>query len=112
MMFAAQGVMSGTQDIVLAAGIESMTRVPMGSTSMLFKKEGLGTYKSPRLEEAYPGIMFSQFMGAEMLVKKHDDQPNGMRFHLNLPGAFYLHTQLHERHGHKNLSMGLVPCVP
>jgi acetyl-CoA C-acetyltransferase len=34
MMFAAQGVMSGTQDIVLAAGIESMTRVPMGSTSM------------------------------------------------------------------------------
>ncbi|WP_373474838.1 acetyl-CoA C-acetyltransferase [Sphingorhabdus sp.] len=71
MMFAAQGIMSGTQDIVLAAGIESMTRVPMGSTSMLFKMEGLGTYKSPRLEEAYPGIMFSQFMGAEMLVKKH-----------------------------------------
>jgi acetyl-CoA C-acetyltransferase len=71
MMFAAQGVMSGTQDIVLAAGIESMTRVPMGSTSMLFKKEGMGTYKSPRLEEAYPGIMFSQFMGAEMLVKKY-----------------------------------------
>ena len=70
-MFAAQAIMSGTQDIVLAAGIESMTRVPMGSTSMLFKKEGLGTYKSPRLEEAYPGIMFSQFMGAEMLVKKH-----------------------------------------
>ncbi|HEV7232955.1 MAG TPA: acetyl-CoA C-acyltransferase, partial [Sphingorhabdus sp.] len=48
-----------------------MTRVPMGSTSMLFKKEGLGTYRSPRLEAAYPGIMFSQFMGAEMLVKKH-----------------------------------------
>jgi acetyl-CoA C-acetyltransferase len=71
MMFAAQGVMSGTQDIVVAAGIESMTRVPMGSTSMLFKKEGMGTYKSPRLEEAYPGIMFSQFMGAEMLVKKY-----------------------------------------
>ena len=71
MQFAAQGVMSGTQDIVLAAGIESMTRVPMGSTSVLFKKEGLGIYKSPRLEEAYPGIMFSQFMGAEMLVKKY-----------------------------------------
>ena len=71
MMFAAQAVMSGTQDIVLAAGIESMTRVPMGSTAMLFMKEGLGNYKSPRLEEAYPGIKFSQFMGAEMLVKKH-----------------------------------------
>ncbi len=64
MMFAAQAVMSGTQDIVLASGIESMTRVPMGSTAMLYLKEGMGNYKSPRLEEKYPGIMFSQFMGA------------------------------------------------
>ena len=69
--FAAQAVMSGTQDIVIAAGVESMTRVPMGSTAMLHMKEGLGNYKSPRLEAKYPGIMFSQFMGAEMIVKKH-----------------------------------------
>lgn len=69
--FAAQAVMSGTQDIVLASGIESMTRVPMGSTAMLYMKEGLGNYKSPRLEEAYPDVMFSQFMGAEMVAKKH-----------------------------------------
>ncbi len=71
MQFAAQGVMSGTQDMVLASGIESMTRVPMGTTATLFMKEGLGNYKSPRLEEAYPGVMFSQFMGAEMMVEKH-----------------------------------------
>jgi acetyl-CoA C-acetyltransferase len=71
MQFAAQGIMSGTQDIVLASGIESMTRVPMGSTATLFMKEGMGNYKSPRLEEAYPGVMFSQFMGAEMIVKKY-----------------------------------------
>jgi acetyl-CoA C-acetyltransferase len=71
MQFAAQSVMSGTQDMVIAAGGESMSRVPMGSTAMLFMKEGLGNYKSPRLEERYPGIMFSQFMGAEMIVKKH-----------------------------------------
>ncbi|OYY91939.1 MAG: acetyl-CoA acetyltransferase [Sphingomonas sp. 28-66-16] len=71
MQFAAQAVMSGTQDIVIAAGVESMTRVPMGSTALLFMKEGLGNYKSPRLEEKYPGIMFSQFVGAEMIVKKH-----------------------------------------
>src|SRR3546814_2524541 len=69
--FAAQAVMSGTQDIVLASGIESMTRVPMGSVATLFMKEGLGNYQSPRLEEHFPGIMFSQFMGAEMIVKKH-----------------------------------------
>lgn len=71
MQFAAQAVMSGTQDIVIAAGVESMTRVPMGSTMALHMKEGMGNYKSPRLEEKYPGIMFSQFMGAEMIVKKH-----------------------------------------
>jgi acetyl-CoA C-acetyltransferase len=34
-------------------------------------KEGLGHYKSPRLEEKFPGIQFSQFMGAEMIAKKH-----------------------------------------
>ena len=71
MQFAAQAILSGTQDMVIAAGVESMTRVPMGSTAMLFMKEGLGNYKSPRLEEKYPGILFSQFMGAEMMVKKH-----------------------------------------
>ncbi len=69
--FAAQAVMSGTQDAVIAAGVESMSRVPMGSTAMFHIKEGLGHYKSPGLEEKYPGIQWSQFMGAEMIVKKH-----------------------------------------
>src|SRR5271170_4444219 len=32
--FAAQAVMSGTQDVVIAAGVESMTRVPMGSSAL------------------------------------------------------------------------------
>ncbi|MFK4002869.1 acetyl-CoA C-acetyltransferase [Qipengyuania sp. NPDC077563] len=69
--FAAQAVMSGTQDVVIASGVESMSRVPMGSTAMLHMKEGLGHYKSPGLEEKYPGIQWSQFTGAEMIVKKH-----------------------------------------
>ena len=69
--FAAQAVMSGVQDVVIAAGIESMTRVPMGSNAMFHMKEGLGHYKSDGLEAKYPGVMFSQFVGAEMLVKKH-----------------------------------------
>jgi len=69
--FAAQAVMSGTQDAVIAAGIESMSRVPMGSTASFHMKEGLGMYKSPGLEGKYPGIMWSQFMGAEMIVDKH-----------------------------------------
>jgi acetyl-CoA C-acetyltransferase len=69
--FAAQAVMSGVQDVVIAAGVESMTRVPMGSTAMLYVKEGLGTYKSPGLEARYPGVIWSQFDGAEMIVQKH-----------------------------------------
>ena len=69
--FAAQAVMSGTQDVVIASGVESMTRVPMGSNAMFHMKEGLGHYMSPELQAKYPGIQFSQFMGAEMIVKKH-----------------------------------------
>ena len=70
--FAAQAVMSGTQDVVIASGVESMTRVPMGTNATFHMKEGLGHYKSPGLEEKYPGVQFSQFMGAEMIAKKHD----------------------------------------
>lgn len=69
--FAAQAVMSGTQDVVIAAGVESMTRVPMGSTGALFAKAGLGQAKSPRQEARFPDIQFSQFTGAEMLSRKY-----------------------------------------
>jgi acetyl-CoA C-acetyltransferase len=69
--FAAQAIMSGTQDVVIANGVESMSRVPMGSTGALHAKEGMGMYKSPGLERKYPGIMWSQFVGAEMISKKY-----------------------------------------
>jgi acetyl-CoA C-acetyltransferase len=68
--FAAQAVMSGTQDVVIASGVESMTRVPMGSNVTLHMKEGLYS-KAAGIEAKFPGINFSQFMGAEMIVKKH-----------------------------------------
>ncbi|MGN6117543.1 MAG: acetyl-CoA C-acetyltransferase [Nitrobacter sp.] len=69
--FAAQAVMSGTMDCVIAAGVESMTRVPMGTPSILAAKAGLGTYKSPSMEQRYPNIQFSQFTGAEMMAQKY-----------------------------------------
>ena len=69
--FAAQAVMSGTQDVVIAAGIESMTRVPMGTNATFHFEKGMGNYKSPGLEEKFPGVMWSQFVGAEMLAQKH-----------------------------------------
>jgi acetyl-CoA C-acetyltransferase len=69
--FAAQAVMSGSMDVVIAAGVEGMTRVPMGLASSLPAKNGFGHYKSSRMEERYPGIEFSQFTGAEMMAKKY-----------------------------------------
>ena len=69
--FAAQAVMSGTQDIVIAAGVESMTRVPMGTPVILPLKAGLGNPMSPAQQKRYPNIQFSQFMGAEMVAKKY-----------------------------------------
>jgi acetyl-CoA C-acetyltransferase len=69
--FAAQAVMSGAMDWVIAGGVESMTRVPMGLPISLPFKNGFGFYKSPEIEKRYPGIQFSQFEGAEMIAKKY-----------------------------------------
>jgi acetyl-CoA C-acetyltransferase len=69
--FAAQAVMSGTMDVVIAAGVESMSRVPMGSPTVLAARQGMGHYMSPAIRAKYPGPDFSQFIGAEMMVKKY-----------------------------------------
>ncbi len=70
--FAAQAVMSGTQDVVVAMGVESMTRVPMGSNVSLYAKAGLGEGPfSDRIEARYGTKNFSQFIGAEMVAQKH-----------------------------------------
>jgi acetyl-CoA C-acetyltransferase len=72
LQFATQAVLSGTQDVIIAAGVESMTRVPMGMTSKLPYDAGLGTSMSPNMKARYPGVSFSQFAGAEMVAKKYD----------------------------------------
>ncbi len=69
--FAAQAVLSGVHDCVIAAGVESMTRVPMGTPSSLPRKNGMGFYMSPQIQARYPRVEFSQFMGAELLAKKY-----------------------------------------
>ena len=69
--FAAQAVLSGTQDLVLASGVESMSRVPMGATGRFTPQFEAGSPKSHRLDERYPGIAFTQFKGAEMMAQKH-----------------------------------------
>ncbi|WP_068300769.1 acetyl-CoA C-acetyltransferase [Pararhodobacter sp. CCB-MM2] len=70
--FAAQAVMSGTQDVVIAMGVESMTRVPMFSNIKYHLKEGLGIGPfSDRIEARFGTRDFSQFKGAEMIARKH-----------------------------------------
>ena len=69
--FAAQAVMSGAMDVVIAAGVESMTRVPMFSPNALAQKAGMGSYQSPAVNARYNNVAFSQFMGAEMMAKKY-----------------------------------------
>ena len=69
--FAAQAVMSGSMDVVIAAGVESMTRVPMFTSSALPQKAGLGFYQSPAMNRRYNDVVFSQFTGAEMMARKY-----------------------------------------
>jgi acetyl-CoA C-acetyltransferase len=70
--FAAQAVMAGSMDVVIAAGVESMSRVPMLSTIRLPEKADMGHYMSPKIRERYPDVPeFSQFMGAEMIAEKY-----------------------------------------
>ncbi|MGI9228734.1 MAG: acetyl-CoA C-acyltransferase [Gammaproteobacteria bacterium] len=70
--FAAQAVMSGTQDVVIAGGVEAMSTCEMGSNVRDGLANGRGQPKGERLEAQYPGIQFSQFDGAELLAEKYN----------------------------------------
>ena len=69
--FAAQAVMAGSQDIVIAAGVEAMSRVPLNAPALI-DKAGMGNYMSPGIRKRYPDIQFSQFSGAEMMARKYE----------------------------------------
>jgi acetyl-CoA C-acetyltransferase len=70
--FAAQAVMSGVQDVVIAAGVESMTRVPMGLPYHLPRQHGVGDGPWSRKIQARYGVEeFSQFTGAQMMAEKY-----------------------------------------
>lgn len=70
--FAAQAVMSGTQDLVIAAGVESMTRVPMNSNFTLHTEAGIGEGPWPAsIRNRYGVGGFSQFHGAQAIADKY-----------------------------------------
>ncbi len=64
--FAAQGVMAGAYDVVVAAGIESMTRIPMGVTA----QQGPGMPFGPLMLERYSHGLIPQGLSAEMINEK------------------------------------------
>ena len=71
--------MSGTQDIVIAGGVEHMTRVPMGSPVRLADQAGLGTGPlSDSIRNRFSVAEFSQFVGAQMLADKYGIDRSGM----------------------------------
>jgi len=67
--FASQAVMSGTQNVIIAGGVEVMSLVPIGANVMdgLLKKRGFP--QGPVINERFK-TTFSQFTGAELLAKK------------------------------------------
>jgi acetyl-CoA acyltransferase len=64
--FAAQGVMAGAYDIAVAAGVEAMTRVPMGSSVM----SGPGAPFGPSVLERYENSLVPQGVSAELIAEK------------------------------------------
>jgi acetyl-CoA C-acetyltransferase len=70
--FAAQGVLSGTQDLVVAGGIESMSIVPMGSTVTLPLEKGMPLPYGQGWADRYGDQEISQFRGAQLICEKWD----------------------------------------
>jgi acetyl-CoA acyltransferase len=64
--FAAQGVMAGSYDIVVACGVECMTRVPLGSSVA----NGPGQPFGERMMRRYDHVQFNQGISAEMLAER------------------------------------------
>ena len=68
--FAAQAVLSGTQDLVIAAGVENMSMVPMGSTVALPHEKGMPGPLGPGWRDRYGDQEISQFRGAQLVCEK------------------------------------------
>lgn len=62
--FAAQGIMAGAYDAVIVGGVESMSRVPLGSSA------AGGSPVSPRLRARYPDGLVNQGVSAELIAHR------------------------------------------
>lgn len=65
--FAAQGIIAGTYDVVVAAGVESMSRIPMGSAAA-----GTADLNGRAFDERYPHGLVGQGISAELIAARWD----------------------------------------
>lgn len=72
--FAAQGVMSGTQDLVVAGGLQNMSAIPISAAMLVAQQYGFTTpfAESPGWVKRYGDQEVSQFRSAEMIAEKWD----------------------------------------
>ncbi len=72
--FAAQGVMSGTQDLVVAGGLQNMSAIPISAAMLVAQQYGFTTpfAESPGWRARYGDVEVSQFNSAEMIAEKWD----------------------------------------
>ena len=72
--FAAQGVMSGTQDLVVAGGVQNMSAIPISAAMLAGQQYGFSTpfAESPGWRQRYGDQEVSQFRSAEMIAEKWD----------------------------------------
>ena len=72
--FAAQGVMSGTQDLVVAGGVQNMSAIPISAAMLVGQQYGFSTpfAESPGWQARYGDQEVSQFRSAEMIAEKWD----------------------------------------
>ena len=68
--FAAQGIMSGTQDLVVAAGLEHMGMVPINANAEISRSLGAGPLDGAGWQRRYGDQEISQFRGAELICEK------------------------------------------
>jgi acetyl-CoA C-acetyltransferase len=72
--FAAQGVLSGTQDLVVAGGVQNMSAIPISAAMLVGQQYGFSTpfAESPGWAARYGEQEVSQFRSAEMIAEKWD----------------------------------------
>ncbi len=72
--FAAQGVLSGTQDLVVAGGVQNMSAIPISAAMLVGQQYGFTTpfAESPGWVERFGDVEVSQFNSAEMIADKWD----------------------------------------